>query len=446
MNAEDHARFGIDLSRDTCNDPWAFSSEMLQRVSRTFALNIRVLPKTRLRQPILLAYLFCRMADTVEDCPTLPAARKETLLALFAAIFSGGATSWREATAAFTASLPESWQTSEDDEEFLCAHCGWCLELYFALDESVRRPIAQCVVEMCDGMARFALRQAQANGEWLSIADEADLDRYCYFVAGVVGNMLSDLFCAQSPFINAARHTKMRERAVSFGLALQLVNIIKDAGEDRSREVCFIPMAWMREAGFAHPRDFFAQSAKQAERLDVMQRMIAKAWRHLHDARDYILLIPAMEPRMRLFCQWPMLMAAETLVAIGDGLRESKASWLELLRDLKARGLEIGPRLAVGDGALHLYAGTSSWLGCHVPFKKTDLLHNMASLPSAIPGRYLLINEQETAGACLTILRDQILFPDDPLATEPAPPDYFARLEAAAETSPAGSNHTLFTP
>jgi transposase-like protein len=40
------------------------------------------------------------------------------------------------------------------------------------------------------------------------------------------------------------------------------------------------------------------------------------------------------------------------LVAIGDGLRESKASWLELLRDLKARGLEAGPRLAVGDGAL----------------------------------------------------------------------------------------------
>ncbi|MEN9491894.1 MAG: hypothetical protein RJA63_2343 [Pseudomonadota bacterium] len=319
MNAEDHARFGIDLSRDTCNDPWAFSSEMLQRVSRTFALNIRVLPKTRLRQPILLAYLFCRMADTVEDCPTLPAARKKTLLALFAAIFSGGATSWREATAAFTASLPESWQASEDDEEFLCAHCGWCLQLYFALDESVRGPIAQCVVEMCDGMARFALRQAQANGEWLSIADEADLDRYCYFVAGVVGNMLSDLFCAQSPFINAARHAKMRERAVSFGLALQLVNIIKDAGEDRSREVCFIPMAWMREAGFAHPRDFFALSAKQTERLDVMQRMIAKAWRHLHDARDYILLIPALEPRMRLFCQWPMLMAAETLVAIGDG-------------------------------------------------------------------------------------------------------------------------------
>jgi transposase-like protein len=44
------------------------------------------------------------------------------------------------------------------------------------------------------------------------------------------------------------------------------------------------------------------------------------------------------------------------LVSIGDGMRESKLSWLELLRDLKARGLESGPRLAVGDGALGFWA------------------------------------------------------------------------------------------
>lgn len=319
MNADDHARFRIDLARNTCDAPWAFATEMLQRVSRTFALNIRVLPRKRLRQPILLAYLFCRMADTVEDCPSLPAERKKILLAMFAAIFTGAESSWREAAAAFCAALPPAWQTSEDDEEFLCAHCTWCLALHFAQADAVRRPIAQCVSEMCDGMASFALRQAHARGEWLSIADEADLDRYCYFVAGVVGNMLTDLFHTQSRFVNAARHARLREHAVSFGLALQLVNIIKDAGEDRTREVCFIPTAWLQDEGFSHPRDFFAESADTAARRRVMQRMIDKAWRHLHDARDYILLLPAWEPRMRLFCQWPMLMAAETLVAVGDG-------------------------------------------------------------------------------------------------------------------------------
>ena len=71
---------------------------------------------------------------------------------------------------------------------------------------------------------------------------------------------------------------------------------------------------------------------------------------------------------------------------------------------------------AIGSGAVqdyeaHLYIGTSSWLTCHVPFKKTDLLHNMAAIPSAIPGRYFIANEQETAGGCLAFLRDNILFP-----------------------------------
>jgi xylulokinase len=90
--------------------------------------------------------------------------------------------------------------------------------------------------------------------------------------------------------------------------------------------------------------------------------------------------------------------------------------------------------------------GTSAWLGCHVPFKKSDVLHNMAALPSAIPGRYLLINEQETAGACLAALRDRIFFPGDLLADMAPPPDFFERLEALAAAAPPGSRRTLFTP
>lgn len=106
---------------------------------------------------------------------------------------------------------------------------------------------------------------------------------------------------------------------------------------------------------------------------------------------------------------------------------------------------------AVGSGAVndfeaHLYIGTSSWLICHIPFKKTDVIGNIASLPSAIPGRYLAANEQETAGECLRFLQRQLFFPDDPLSTGPAPDDFFARLNATAALAPAGSNQLLFTP
>jgi len=106
---------------------------------------------------------------------------------------------------------------------------------------------------------------------------------------------------------------------------------------------------------------------------------------------------------------------------------------------------------AIGSGAVadyepHLSLGTSSWLICHVPFKKTDLFHNMASLPSAIPKRYLLINEQESAGACLTYLIDQVFYPNDVLAVGTRPPNVYQLLNAAAEAVPVGSDGLIFTP
>ncbi|MCH9682375.1 MAG: FGGY-family carbohydrate kinase [Deltaproteobacteria bacterium] len=101
---------------------------------------------------------------------------------------------------------------------------------------------------------------------------------------------------------------------------------------------------------------------------------------------------------------------------------------------------------AVADGQAHVYLGTSSWLSCHVPFKKTDLRNNMASLPSALPGRYFVANEQETAGACLSWLRDNLVHADDALQTPDAPDDFFARLDRAASSSQPGAGGVMFTP
>ncbi|MFZ0250731.1 MAG: FGGY-family carbohydrate kinase [Acidimicrobiales bacterium] len=114
---------------------------------------------------------------------------------------------------------------------------------------------------------------------------------------------------------------------------------------------------------------------------------------------------------------------------------------------------------AVGSGAVadfdgHLYIGTSSWISCHVPFKKTDALTNIASFPSGIPGRYLVADEHETGGACLTWLRDNVLFPDDafsanftvPATHSAAPQSFFATLNDVAAGVPVGSHGVLFTP
>ncbi len=81
--------------------------------------------------------------------------------------------------------------------------------------------------------------------------------------------------------------------------------------------------------------------------------------------------------------------------------------------DTASAGIGAG---AARDFEGHLYIGTSSWLSCHVPFKRTDILSNITSLPSGIPGRYWVATEQDTAGKCLTWLIDNLLYPDDDLS------------------------------
>ena len=106
---------------------------------------------------------------------------------------------------------------------------------------------------------------------------------------------------------------------------------------------------------------------------------------------------------------------------------------------------------AIGSGAVrdfeaHLYIGTSSWLTCHVPYKRTDILHSITSLPSGIPGKYLVTTEQDTAGGCLTMLRDNLFFADDELSRDPAPDDIFETFNRMAERIAPGSDKLIFTP
>ena len=110
--------------------------------------------------------------------------------------------------------------------------------------------------------------------------------------------------------------------------------------------------------------------------------------------------------------------------------------------DHQSAGVGSGATL---DFAGHLYIGTSSWIQCIVPFKKTDPFHSIASIPSAIPGRYYCVNEQDIAGGALNFLV-KILWPQNALRPEPPPPDAFQRLDAAAAASPPGAHGVIFTP
>jgi len=106
---------------------------------------------------------------------------------------------------------------------------------------------------------------------------------------------------------------------------------------------------------------------------------------------------------------------------------------------------------AVGSGAVadfdgHLYIGTSSWISCHVPFKKTDALRNVASIPAAIPGRYIVADEHETAGACLTFLADNVLFDKQGSGSTLGDGNVYRQFDQVAARVVPGSHGALFTP
>jgi farnesyl-diphosphate farnesyltransferase len=284
----------------------AFAAFALGRVSRTFALNIRVLPEP-LHGQVLHAYLYCRMADTLEDDATLPAPQKAALLHVFASLFDPDQTpEIRAAMArAFPTLLPPDWRTADAWEKILLARTQPLLEAFSAFPDTARHAVAACVRTMSHGMADFALRQ-EAAGEpertrGALIKTMEDLDRYCWFVAGTVGVMLCDLFVEHAR-IPEDRASRMRALRVSFGNGLQLVNILKDVADDRARGVSWLPDALTA-----------AEGPERAQNI-----LIAKTLRHLEEALEYTFALPRRHRSLRLFCLWPLLMAAETLALLAE--------------------------------------------------------------------------------------------------------------------------------
>lgn len=306
---------------------WLYAEEILLHVSRTFALNINVL-KGRLHRSILLAYLYLRIADTVEDDPDMKASEKEVLLGKFADIFRT-ADLPDGAIAAFEDALPESWRKSDHPYMNLCLHTHVVVPLLKELPEVYAAPVRAVTIEMCHGMAKFALRQEAAlSSGWFTLESIADLDEYCYYVAGIVGKLLTNLFAADTCLIGDARKAEMQKLDVSFGLALQVANIVKDCMEDSTRRVCFVPEEICRRHGFEHSYDMFnlpvgvadeVRADFEARRAAVMEELVKKAWGHLDDAIAYTKLVPNVKMRTRLFCLWPLFMAAENMKLIGDG-------------------------------------------------------------------------------------------------------------------------------
>jgi len=278
----------------------AYQAEVLPGVSRTFALTIPELPDA-LREVVSNAYLLCRIADTIEDEPALPTAQKERFWRRFVDVVAG-----RDDAADFArklcASLSSSTTASEHD---LVTNTPRVVRITHGFRTAQRRSLERCVRVMSRGMAEFQQRDTSAG-----LDDMAQVDRYCYHVAGVVGEMLTELFCDYSGEMNA-RRDELLPLATSFGQGLQMTNILKDIWEDRRRGACWLPRDVFLEAGF----DLSSLCPGQNDPAFArgLAEVVAAARQHLENAWRYIEIVPIREPGIRRHCLWALGMAVLTL-------------------------------------------------------------------------------------------------------------------------------------
>jgi farnesyl-diphosphate farnesyltransferase len=297
---EKSARLAEVVAAADARDAARFCAAILPAVSRTFALGIRVLPGD-LGQAVLDAYLLCRIADTVEDAPGIEPNVK-------AALFDDFLLAFDDATALQRFLLGVATLGGEPAHLLLTQNSDLVFEHFSALPQSTRVVVRRCVTEMSVGMRKFVL--LYPHGIRIQTIDE--YKEYCYYVAGTVGYMLTDLWHEYSPSISARRHAILRERCRAFAEALQTVNILKDVAVDVEQEnSIYIPEELLRAHGSTQ-RKILAPELLANNRAALSQ-LIQLAWHDLEEAKNYLLLIPRRAVSIRLFCILPLLLAYATL-------------------------------------------------------------------------------------------------------------------------------------
>jgi farnesyl-diphosphate farnesyltransferase len=280
-----------------------YQDKVLPHVSRTFALTIPQLPAA-LRIPVTNAYLLCRIADTIEDEPAL--SPTETLA--FMQRFMGALAGRGEPQALGFELAKRLSDRTLPTERDLVSNLQRVINVTEGLNTPQRAAIHRCVELMCYGMPRF-----QSTASLRGLARLTDLNDYCYYVAGVVGDMLTELFCDYSPVIGR-RRAGLTSLAVSFAQGLQMTNILKDVWEDRSRGACWLP----QEVFSRHGVDLARLSPVPFDPRFAagMRELVAVAHGHLRNALEYTLLIPGDEGGIRRFCLWAIGLAVLTLQKI----------------------------------------------------------------------------------------------------------------------------------
>lgn len=305
------------MKRDSLRGP------LLRAVSRSFYLSLRFLPRA-LGDPLSLAYLLARATDTIADTQKPPVALRTEALRKLAAAIHG--TAPQEAAAA----LRESFAPLQDDraERDLIERLPSLLDWLGDLGVDDRDDVCG-VLEKINRGQMLDLDRFGQGGKVVALANSAQLDEYTYLVAGCVGEFWTRLCFRHVKNFSASSESEMRELGIRYGQGLQLVNILRDAGDDLRNGRCYFPADEIESLGLQP-----AEILSEPERIEpVMMKWREKAEQGLEAGRKYASAVRTR--RVRFATALPAKIGARTLTL----LREAGAG--ALVRRVKVSRAEV---------------------------------------------------------------------------------------------------------
>jgi farnesyl-diphosphate farnesyltransferase len=240
----------------------ADADSLLLKTSRTFALAIPLLPEPT-RKEVEIAYLVFRIIDTFEDASRWTPDRRIAALADFVDILDRPP---GEEARRMTAACVREPPVARADYLELLAHIPLVLDELARLDPEARRHIRSHAARTAEGMSAF-VKRTDASGT-LQLETMQELRDYCYMVAGIVGELLTELYLLGRPEL-AGVAADLRSRAPAFGEGLQLVNILKDADPDAREGRIYLPTDASLDEVFALCREDLQIAAVYTDHLRV---------------------------------------------------------------------------------------------------------------------------------------------------------------------------------
>ncbi len=289
----------------------AWCHQAVQDVSRTFALTIEVLEEPMATQ-ICLGYLLCRIPDTIEDASHVPPEAGAELLRSYAQAIDPETEHDIETFRTDVAPwIPPEGERSDDWR--VVAATPRVYATFKILPDDVRAAITPPVVELVDGMAMFVDKHAETDG--IRIDTRAELEEYCYYAAGTVGTLITNLLTRDG--LTPDRRNTLYETAESFGLLLQLVNIAKDVYDDYTEEHnVYLPASWLADEGV--PQDAVVDERYRDSAASVVSRTATHARSFLDEAEQYLHAMPLRHGNTLAAWGVPFLLAVGTLRELTD--------------------------------------------------------------------------------------------------------------------------------